>query len=468
MTRRPWPLLQTLALGVVVLATPIDGNAFLPETRCRAAKIDAAARGVVSLFACDVDALATGSPTAVPLCRDLAARRLAKSFAAAQTRGGCVRTDDAQDVLDVLGEAATVAVAAVTAGPEADACAAAKLRATARLAARAFGCRARVLRRGQGDVAECIARAVELHQKALARAEKAGACADYAIDLVALADGLSGRVAALLTTGTPPDDPVPPSGLMVEVSGVDVALSWVPPPAVGGYVRILRRLNAIPIGPFDPEATVVFEGGGASAAESLTGLLPDLVGSPRIYHYVAFGCLPGNNCETVGSRATLAPNLSQVLRAGGYTIHWRHASATVCTDRTDLGPAATTSVPNWWKSCDDDCAGGTALARQLDATGRANALSMGLAIAARGFPFARSVTSEFCRAVETATLLDLGPALEERSDVTFFVYDESTRCANVLAILQENPAPGTNTALVGHAGLSSAACTTLRPASCAK
>jgi hypothetical protein len=48
--------------------------------------------------------------------------------------------------------------------------------------------------------------------------------------------------------------------------------------------------------------------------------------------------------------------------------------------------------------------------------------------------------------------MDFGPPIEQRTDITFFVYDDSTRCANSYALLAEVPASGTNTAIIGHTG----------------
>ena len=144
--------------------------------------------------------------------------------------------------------------------------------------------------------------------------------------------------------------------------------------------------------------------------------------------------------------------LPDVLRAGGYVIHWRHASATVCSDRLDLGPAATTSSPDWWKSCDADCPSGgpvIATARQLSDIGRSESVAIGQALDQRGVPIGRMLASEFCRNVETAQLMDLGPPIEQSPAITYFVYDEGGRCADTFALLAEAPPAGTNTALIG-------------------
>jgi phosphohistidine phosphatase SixA len=243
-----------------------------------------------------------------------------------------------------------------------------------------------------------------------------------------------------------------PSGLAAVIVGGEVVLTWTLPDPASGLteVRLLRRLNQPPADVTDPQAALVFAGSTVEAADALTGLLPDTGETPRTYHYAVFGCLPGGWCETTGSRTSLVPSLVHVLTAGGYVLHWRHASATVCADNLALGTAATTMVPDWWKSCESDCA--VATARQLSDAGRNEAMMIGAELRARGIPFGHVVTSEFCRNRETAELMDLGPVPEENPAITYFVHDEANRCAQSYALLGEVPASGTNTALVGHAG----------------
>lgn len=127
----------------------------------------------------------------------------------------------------------------------------------------------------------------------------------------------------------------------------------------------------------------------AVQVDDLADLLPDTTTVPRTWHYAVYGCDISDNCEDTGSHTTLAPTVVQVLRAGGYVVHSRHASADVCSDATHLG---------------------------------------------------------------TAVLMDFGPTIEESQDITYFVYDEAERCNNSFALLGEVPTAGTNTALIGHAG----------------
>jgi phosphohistidine phosphatase SixA len=186
------------------------------------------------------------------------------------------------------------------------------------------------------------------------------------------------------------------------------------------------------------------------ATEPTAALLPDMPDAARTYHYAAYGCTPAADCETAGSSTTLALTLTQALVGGGYNIIWRHASANVCSDNLALGTAATTSTPDWWKSCETDCT--IATARQMNAAGVTEATVIGQDLTALGVPFSRVLSSEYCRNTQTAELMALGPVIEERQDITYFVYDEANRCANSEALLATPPDPGTNVALIGHAG----------------
>jgi phosphohistidine phosphatase SixA len=240
--------------------------------------------------------------------------------------------------------------------------------------------------------------------------------------------------------------------LGVRIEGAEVVLEWGAPSG-GPYTRtrVLRRLGGAPSGPRDPSADVVVElSQEASARHPLADLLPSTPMTPRTYEYAAWACTEdGLECASP-RQAQLAPSLLACLRGGGYVIYFRHSAATVCADRTDLGTAAATAVPDWWKSCDKSC--GTATARQLDANGVAEATTVGAALRGAGVPFGRVLSSEFCRGVETAQLMNLGAPTETKQELTYFVYDEANRCAKTFALLAEVPAKGTNTALVGQSG----------------
>lgn len=256
-------------------------------------------------------------------------------------------------------------------------------------------------------------------------------------------------------------DPNPaPQDLTIWVLGGEVRLRWIAPePASGNrQVRLLRRLNAPPAGPQDAAADLLYAGSATQYVDPITGLLPNFT-SPQVYYYAVFGCdLAGTTCESVGSQVALAPTLVECLRGGGYTIHWRHADADVCADQLQLGTAANTTVPNWWRSCDSNCT--TATARQLNATGVQRATIIGQQIRSMGIPIGRVVSSEYCRCIGTAQAMDFGPTIETDPGVTYFVYDEANRCTTNYDLIEQVPMAGTNTAIIGHAGFSST-CATL-------
>lgn len=157
---------------------------------------------------------------------------------------------------------------------------------------------------------------------------------------------------------------------------------------------------------------------------------------------------------------TNTPALLAMLKQGGLVIHWRHSAATVCQDCLAAGKADNTTIPNWWKSCEATCpatpaectTAGLATARQLDATGVMEATTVGEFFDEQEIPIGRVLSSEYCRCFGTAELMDFGPAIEQRSEITYAVYDEDNRCANSMALIAEVPSAGTNTAIIGHAG----------------
>ena len=242
-----------------------------------------------------------------------------------------------------------------------------------------------------------------------------------------------------------------PTGLTLQLSGdgKNVLLSWSNPVEVT-QVKVLRALNAAPLGPGDSDAALVFQGMSNNASERVDKLEPNTTTSPRVWNYRVYGC-KNASCETTGAATTLSLTVAQALRGGGYTLFWRHATANVCGDQTQLGPANSTATPDWWKSCDKNC--NTAYARQLDAVQSPNeTFTIHTQFATRGFTVGRVLSSEFCRAIETAQGFNFGPAIEQSQVLTYFVYDEGQRCTNTLTMLNTAPAVGTNTALVSHAG----------------
>ena len=89
--------------------------------------------------------------------------------------------------------------------------------------------------------------------------------------------------------------------------------------------------------------------------------------------------------------------------------------------------------------------------RNLDQTGRDQARETGRKIKEIGIRIDLVLSSEWCRCVDTATLLDLGPVTTEPSLNSFFRdrSTERTQTRQITDLLSELP-PGTKTLLVTH------------------
>ncbi len=241
----------------------------------------------------------------------------------------------------------------------------------------------------------------------------------------------------------------PPSTLEVAYEtvgdGANAHVTWTKPHDVTATrVRLLRRAEMVPLGPFDPLAQLVYEGSGGEARQRVRALI-----ALQTSVYAAFSCDDYGGCEEAGVQKPFAVTVGQALLDGGYTIYVRHGSATQCNDDLALGPAATSSVPDWWKSCDSAC--GTATAAQLDASGTGQASVIGDALRTRGIPIGRLVAGEFCRTRATAQALALVLPVQVLASLTYFVYDEAQRCSSVRDLVATAPVAGTNDVLVGHA-----------------
>ncbi len=246
--------------------------------------------------------------------------------------------------------------------------------------------------------------------------------------------------------------------LTVTITGKDVKLDWTK--SVKPTSLILRKFGSDPTGPNDSGADIVYVGTGQTSLEPLRNLLPDTAATPRTYHYAVYGC--DGTCGGTPALASLKPTIGQCLVGGGYNLFWRHASADVCSDNTGLGTAANTAYPDWWKRCDNNCAA-TATARQLNAAGLMESDAIGKSLAMRGIPFGRLLTSEYCRCKTTSELMNLVPAaaIEQKTEITYYVYDEANRCNNSMALLAVEPPTGANTGMVSHAGFVCATLDTL-------
>ncbi|MGV3621436.1 MAG: hypothetical protein ACO1OB_11500 [Archangium sp.] len=236
------------------------------------------------------------------------------------------------------------------------------------------------------------------------------------------------------------------SNLTATVNGNDVELTWS---SNAPRIKVLRKLNAEPSSINDAAAEVVFDGAGTSASEPVTKLIPHTPLNASVYTYRAWACVDAL-CSTTGVKTELRVTLKQALKAGGYTLFFRHGTANTCTDKTNLGNASNTTTPNWWKSCDANCS--TGFAQQLTPPASDSELAnVHTFFSTNGIAVSRVLSSEFCRAVKTAEGFDLGPpVIEETQALTYFVYAEATRCQDTVSLLGAQPQPGTNIVHVGH------------------
>ena len=131
--------------------------------------------------------------------------------------------------------------------------------------------------------------------------------------------------------------------------------------------------------------------------------------------------------------------LLSALKEGGYVIYFRHAQTEKdYADQTD----PTMSL--------DDCE----TQRQLNDVGTQQAKDIGAAFKAKEIPVGKVITSQYCRAWQTADLA-FG-TYEKNAKLNFLPFEDYTpeqeeeMKANVTPFLTEVPAQGTNTVIVGH------------------
>ena len=130
------------------------------------------------------------------------------------------------------------------------------------------------------------------------------------------------------------------------------------------------------------------------------------------------------------------------LMEGGYVIYFRHG-------KTDVAYQDKQDKPEWWKSCDPK------RHRLLSDDGRTQMISIGNNIRALQIPVAKVVTSEYCRAIDSALLLQLMPVTLEPTmnyaDAQRYVKRaDSDIASGFLGLVSTKPPPGMNTILVGH------------------
>lgn len=136
--------------------------------------------------------------------------------------------------------------------------------------------------------------------------------------------------------------------------------------------------------------------------------------------------------------------LVEALRAGGYTIYFRHAA-------TDWSQEDQVVRRGDWKSCDPQ------RMRQLAPEGRIVAERIGHAIRRLGIPVEGVFSSEYCRARETAQLMGLGtvtPGMDVMNmRAATFVGGQAAVIARARRTLATPPPGGGNRVFVAHGNL---------------
>jgi broad specificity phosphatase PhoE len=152
-----------------------------------------------------------------------------------------------------------------------------------------------------------------------------------------------------------------------------------------------------------------------------------------------WGAAPAQSAEPLSGET-----LVRALQGGGYNVYFRHAA-------TDWSQSDDVREAGDWTNCEPS------RMRQLSDTGRRAAHTVGEAMRALGIPVARVIASPYCRTVETARLMSLGP-VETTTDVINLRVAEyfggrKAIARRARARLATQPAPGTNTVLVAHGNL---------------
>ena len=174
------------------------------------------------------------------------------------------------------------------------------------------------------------------------------------------------------------------------------------------------------------------------------GQTPEAVGTPEAPAFRLVAQIEAEEWATLAtSMATPAAGeglagseLLAALREGGYVIYFRHAITDFAQTDSDLSDLT-------------NCA----TQRNLTAEGRAQARLIGESINALAIPIGEVLSSELCRARETAELA-FGRATPT-PDLSSFATagseaEELERIEALRRLLTTPPAPGTNTVLVGH------------------
>ena len=166
-----------------------------------------------------------------------------------------------------------------------------------------------------------------------------------------------------------------------------------------------------------------------------------------IFLFAVFSSI-NNHAFADTSSPLVAEALVKLLRAGGYSLYFRH-------EATDWSESDNIYKQGDWLSCDGN------QIRQLSSSGRKRATATGQVIQSLGIPIGKVLASPYCRTMETARLMNLG-SVESTTEVInlrvaqyFGGRDAIIETAKALLALTADSK--TNTLIVSHGNLARAA-----------
>lgn len=134
-------------------------------------------------------------------------------------------------------------------------------------------------------------------------------------------------------------------------------------------------------------------------------------------------------------------NLIAALKQGGYNIYFRHA-------QTDWAQDDYINKAGDWNSCDP------AQVRQLSTEGKQVASNVGAALRVLGIPVGKVFSSPYCRCVQTAEFLGVGPVTTTTDVMNLRVAEyfggRDAIVKRAQKRLSTDPATGTNNIFVAH------------------
>ena len=141
-------------------------------------------------------------------------------------------------------------------------------------------------------------------------------------------------------------------------------------------------------------------------------------------------------------------DLVAALRNGGYNIYFRHV-ATDWSRSDDLRQAGD------WLDCDPT------RMRQLSDAGRADARAIGEGMRGLGVPVVEVLASPYCRTMETARLMNLGPVAASTDVMNLRAAEYFGGRAAIVGtaqrLLSSPPPPGSNRVIVAHGNVAASA-----------